>query len=40
MDTQDNVHVRQIADAEQGTFVKGGSILPVLNFPDSAESLI
>ena len=29
-----------IADAEQGTFVRGGAILPVLNFADSRESLL
>jgi alpha 1,3-glucosidase len=40
VDSHDDIHVRRIADAEQGTFVRGGSILPVLNFPDSAESLM
>ena len=29
-----------VADAEQGTFVRGGAILPVLNFADSRESLL
>jgi alpha-glucosidase (family GH31 glycosyl hydrolase) len=39
VDSHDDIHTMQIADAEQGTFVRGGSILPVLNFADSAESL-
>ena len=40
MDTHDEIFVMQVADAEQGTFVRGGAILPVLNFPDSSESLL
>lgn len=40
VDSHDDVHIMHIADAEQGTFVRGGAILPVLNFADSAESLL
>ena len=40
MDSHDDIHVMHIADAEQGTFVRGGAILPVLNFADGRESLL
>jgi len=40
VDSHDDIHIRHIGDAEQGTFVRGGSILPVLNFNDNAESLL
>eukprot|EP00806_Schmidingerella_arcuata_P000974 Macronucleus_1879.p1 GENE.Macronucleus_1879~~Macronucleus_1879.p1 ORF type:complete len:264 (+),score=127.66 Macronucleus_1879:1-792(+) len=40
MDTHDDVHIVHVADEEQGTFIRGGAILPVLNFSESAESLL
>lgn len=36
----ENLHMWLVADAEQGTFVRGGAILPVLNFKDGPESLL
>jgi len=40
VDSHDDVHIVHVGDSEQGTFVRGGAILPVLNFADSAESLL
>ena len=40
VEPHDDIHVRRVADAQQGTFVRGGSILPVLNFADGRESLL
>ena len=38
--THDDVFIQHVGDTEQGTWVRGGSILPVLNFRESAESLL
>ena len=40
MPVSDLPQIVHVADEEQGTFVKGGSILPVLNFKDHAGSLL
>ena len=40
MDTQHDITVMRVADGEQGTFVRGGAILPVLNFDDNRKSLL
>ena len=40
VDSHNELHMWKVADAEQGTFVRGGSILPVLNFKDGATSLL
>ena len=40
VDSMDEVRLMHIADAQQGTFIRGGSILPVLNFHDGRESLL
>ena len=40
VDAHDDVHVVHVGDEEQGTFVRGGSILPALNFRDNAQSLL
>ena len=40
VDTHDDVFVQHVGDEEQGTWVRGGAILPVLNFRESAQSLL
>lgn len=40
MDLSHDMRVMHVADSEQGTFVRGGAILPVLNFADSRTSLL
>ena len=40
VDSHDDIHVVHVADAQQGTWVKGGTILPVLNFAEGRKSLL
>jgi len=40
MPVSDLPQIIHVADEEQGTFVKGGSILPTLNFADNRQSLL
>jgi alpha-glucosidase (family GH31 glycosyl hydrolase) len=40
MPVSDLPQIIHVADEEQGTFVKGGSILPTLNFHEGRESLL
>ena len=40
MPVSDLPQIIHVADEEQGTFVKGGSILPTLNFNDHTQSLL
>lgn len=40
VDTHEDIYIAHVADAQQGTFVRGGAILPMLNFDDKAKSLL
>ena len=40
VDSHDDIFIQHVGDQEQGTYVRGGAILPVLNFREEAESLL
>lgn len=40
IETHEDIHIMHVADAQQGTYVRGGAILPVLNFDTGRDSLL